>query len=308
MSVSQGVDAIEVQRVFYCLLRSFSLSPFTLSANILKLFFWKSTHSLQWTDWSSIWEEHYEHTTLPVTHTLLSFLQLSKATSILEVACGTGAGARLCNFLKPKNAQLSAVDFALAMVALTRNKIDDPSVIVLEASAECLPFKDGSFDRLYSSYCLHLVPDPDLVLKEAFRVLQPGSIAAFSIWGRKENSPRLTYLNELAEKIGVSLFPNLGPPPTRSPFYLGQDPEALRQRALAAGFSKAVAFYQANPHPSVDPETVTTTIFAAPTPAKAVLTEQQRQELRRESVQYIQQLVEKGQPLGFETLVLVLVK
>lgn len=37
-----------------------------------------------------MWEQHYEQMTLPVTQTLLTWTQVRNASSILEVACGSG--------------------------------------------------------------------------------------------------------------------------------------------------------------------------------------------------------------------------
>eukprot|EP00026_Physarum_polycephalum_P022444 Phypoly_transcript_26524.p1 GENE.Phypoly_transcript_26524~~Phypoly_transcript_26524.p1 ORF type:complete len:162 (+),score=33.00 Phypoly_transcript_26524:66-488(+) len=134
--------------------------------------------------------------TLPITSTLLSWLQLNTAKDILEVACGTGGGLKLCAFMKTPETNLTGVDLSPAMVEKIKVKIQNPSVKVEVGNAEQLTFADESFDRYYASLGLHLVNDASQMLREACRVLKPGGIAAFSVWGRRGNSPQITILPE----------------------------------------------------------------------------------------------------------------
>ncbi len=41
-------------------------------------------------------------------------------------------------------------------------------------------------------------------LQEAVRVLQPGGLAAFSVWGRIEESAQMTILPAAAKAVGVT--------------------------------------------------------------------------------------------------------
>jgi SAM-dependent methyltransferase len=61
---------------------------------------------------------------------------------------------------------------------------------VLGASAERLPFEDGTFDTVVSTLLLCTVPEPDLALREIARVLRPGGRLLFLEHVRSE-SPRL---------------------------------------------------------------------------------------------------------------------
>lgn len=259
-----------------------------------------------WTDWTSIWEEHYEQMTLPVTQTLISWSGVRSATSILEVACATGAGAKLCNFQKPKNAKLTCIDISASMVEKTKQKVNDPSVTAIVSNAEELPFEDNSFDSYYASYCLHLTTDPDKMLKEASRVVKKGGIASFSMWGRKENCRQCTILDPVTSSLGISLTSG----PRRSPFHIGADEAQLRKRALAAGFSKCVTFYQMQPIPLLDGKPITELLLAPPNNQKMLQTypAEKVEELKTKLTQMIDEDIKNGVPLTMEALILVAYK
>jgi len=55
--------------------------------------------------------------------------------------------------------------------------------------------------------------------QEARRVLKPGGMAGFTVWGRKEVSPHYTLTNVVAHEMDIDL--NQGAGPQRSNFYLG---------------------------------------------------------------------------------------
>jgi SAM-dependent methyltransferase len=82
-----------------------------------------------------------------------------------------------------------------------------------------------------------LVLDPDRALAEAHRVLQPGGVAVWSVWGRPEHSPIFTLPLQAAARVGLVL------PESRSNFHLGER-AALRVRAQAHGFRHVLAWYQ----------------------------------------------------------------
>ena len=67
------------------------------------------------------------------------------------------------------------------------------------ASGSALPFPDQWFTSYVSNLVLQLIDDPHAMIREAYRVLKPGSIAAFTVWGRRDHSLLFT-TRQMAEK------------------------------------------------------------------------------------------------------------
>jgi SAM-dependent methyltransferase len=87
----------------------------------------------------------------------------------------------------------------------------DPAV-VRDASAESLPWPDGSFDLVYSTNVLEHVAAPDQAVREAFRVLKPGGYAQFvypnygSFFEGHYALPWIPHLPKALAKIWVRLW------------------------------------------------------------------------------------------------------
>lgn len=189
-----------------------------------------------WGAYASIFERALESSTVLLARALMAHLHLSEARAVLEVGSGPGAAAAVLHQELPAGARLVVTDLSPDMLARARARLPDP-VEVSEANCEELPYGDGSFDRLLANLILMLTPDPARALAEAHRVLQPGGLAAWSVWGRQDLSHMFTIPPRAAERVGIPL------PPRRSNFYLG-DREALRERVASHGFDRVLAWYQ----------------------------------------------------------------
>ena len=86
----------------------------------------------------------------------------------LDVGCGTGRGLR---FYGP-GAQVVGIDPAGVSLARAARRISGSRLV--QASAEALPFREGVFDTVVSSFVFCSVPDPARGLAEVKRVLSPG--------------------------------------------------------------------------------------------------------------------------------------
>ncbi len=93
---------------------------------------------------------------------------------VLDVASGTGLVAAE---LLRRGFRVTALDQSAEMLAVARARLDGRAELV-EASAEALPFADGSFDHLTVTYLLRYVDDPGATLAELARVVRPGGVVA----------------------------------------------------------------------------------------------------------------------------------
>lgn len=104
---------------------------------------------------------------------------------------------------------------------------------------ESLPYTDDTFDCYLANLSLMLVDNYKNQLQEALRVTKQGATFGFSIWGRKDRCANFTITSKVFAKHG--LMPK--DPPKKTPFDIGQDPEALKKEMLGLGFSNIRMWY-----------------------------------------------------------------
>lgn len=95
-----------------------------------------------------------------------------RGESLLEV--GVGAGTDHLRFARG-GANCTGVDLTDAAITMTRRRLEleGLSSELRVADAENLPFRDSSFDFVYSWGVIHHSPDPALAAREILRVLRP---------------------------------------------------------------------------------------------------------------------------------------
>jgi SAM-dependent methyltransferase len=102
-------------------------------------------------------------------------------TTVLDVACGTG------NATIPAaktGARVTGLDFAPPLLEIARERTADAMVEIdfVEGDAQDLPFGDGSFDRVLSTFGHMFAPDHRRTADEMKRVLKPGGAIAVATW------------------------------------------------------------------------------------------------------------------------------
>ncbi|KAN0027844.1 hypothetical protein ACTFIV_009668 [Dictyostelium citrinum] len=275
----------------------------------------------KWDGFSKIFQRYNECSTAPVAFLLITSLGITSqfgsaqnsCKSILEVACGPGAGTKLCLNYKKDSSKFISTDISNEMVQLTKqslgitsdsNEIPEKNFKIQQCNAEKLPFEDNSFDRYFSNYCLHLVESPETMLKEAYRVLEKGGSAAFSVWGRPENSNQFTIVKKIAEQVGIEMGAA-----ARSPFHLN-DKNKIRQMALDAGFSRVLVGHTFVNCPIQNGEEYSEVFLAAPDTQKLIQTLEKEKYLQWKSKisNYVDELLNKGEFIGSEVTYIVCTK
>lgn len=133
-------------------------------------------------------------------------LQLSRASRLLDVACGPG------NFTVPLAAKLAAgglaVGFDISEPMLTRAVLDNstPRTCYVRGDARELPFGDETFDAVCCFGALYLMPEPFRIAREMVRVLRPGGRIAI-LTSYSGQAPPIRYaLDTAARAIGLTMF------------------------------------------------------------------------------------------------------
>jgi demethylmenaquinone methyltransferase/2-methoxy-6-polyprenyl-1,4-benzoquinol methylase len=101
------------------------------------------------------------------------FSDLPRGGRVLDLACGTCDLALELLRQRP-DALVTGVDLSRAMLELARPKIAAHGFPLVNAPAEALPFRDGTFDGAMIGFGIRNVPDFRAGLAELRRVVRPG--------------------------------------------------------------------------------------------------------------------------------------
>src|SRR5664279_1469813 len=116
---------------------------------------------------------------VPLAPQLASFAEVTVHHLALDVGCGPGAlTTELVKRLGPD--AVTAVDPSEHFVRAARERL--PGVNVVRASAEHLPFPDGSFDAVLAQLVVHFMADAVAGLTEMARVTRSGGVVAACVW------------------------------------------------------------------------------------------------------------------------------
>ena len=103
----------------------------------------------------------------------LGGLTIHSDSKILDLCCGSG---QTTQFLTKLSQNVTGLD--ASPLSLQRAHKNVPQAEYVQAFAEEMPFADNKFDVVYTSAALHEMKPGQLrkILKEVYRVLQPGGV------------------------------------------------------------------------------------------------------------------------------------
>lgn len=165
--------------------------------------------------------------TIQSIEALLDDAGVKRGHKVLDVASGAGYVAAAA---AQRGADPVGIDFSTTQVRLARARY--PRIRFEQANAEALPFDPESFEAVVTAFGLCHLPDPDLALREAFRVLKPGGRVAFSVWDQPE---RVIGLGALYDAIREHGSTDVGLPAGPN-FFLFSSPEQSIEALCRAGF------------------------------------------------------------------------
>ncbi|CAI2375440.1 unnamed protein product [Moneuplotes crassus] len=196
-----------------------------------------------------MYQDVLEHFAMQSPIILYSLTQAKKFSKICEVGVGPGLAARMfISSIMKKGAFYFCSDLSDEMIkgfydnfqscdsALNpRNKLEmiedfetidtnkhikemgdeiEKKLFLVKANNEKLPYPDECFDLYLSSLSLHLVDNYMNQLEEAYRVLEIGGVAGFTVPGRLENCTNLNFVPSVLQSLGHELPASSNKPAT----------------------------------------------------------------------------------------------
>jgi ubiquinone/menaquinone biosynthesis C-methylase UbiE len=116
-----------------------------------------------------------------------------EAPRILDLGCGTGRTLHQLARAHPR-ARLYGADMSPAYIKRARKRLIELDDVTLAAeNGEALPWADGTFDVVTSTYMFHELPRNARrnVLREMFRVVRPGGLVVLEDSAQVSESPEL---------------------------------------------------------------------------------------------------------------------
>jgi SAM-dependent methyltransferase len=114
----------------------------------------------------------------------VDLLQAQAGNRILEIGFGGGYAIQQLAQVVTQG-RLAGVDFSPTMVAATRRRnaaaVAAGRVDLRQADAGKLPYTDSEFDKAYSIHSIYFWREPELALRDIWRVLKPGGLLVLTL-------------------------------------------------------------------------------------------------------------------------------
>jgi SAM-dependent methyltransferase len=160
---------------------------------------------------------------------------------VLDVACGTGIGARLAAPAVGRSGFVLGLDSDEGMLAVARaigSSAEGASIEWCRGTALKMPFGDERLDHLLCLEGIQFFPDRAAGLREMRRVLRPGGRLVATIWGAIDENPAYQAVAE-----GLRVF--VSPEAARLPPFALTDRDVIEPIVAAAGFTEVTVKVEA---------------------------------------------------------------
>jgi len=148
-----------------------------------------------WRTWRTQWDAQ----TAEATKLIVEAAGMTASLHVLDVACGPGQPALTIAALVGIDGHVTATDASAAMVDIAQDEAQARGLHNITfgvAPAAHIPASDATFDAVTCRFGIAHVDDPDMALREALRVLRPGGVAAFVVWGPAARNPFFTIVDD----------------------------------------------------------------------------------------------------------------
>ena len=135
-----------------------------------------------------------------IAQKFLHWLAIPRASSWLDVGCGTGSLTHLIlQTQKPK--EIISIDSSGDFISHAQRSITDPVVHFKVGLAQSLELESNSIDAVVSGLVLNFVPQPEAAVLEMLRVAKPGGTIGIFLWDYAEGMQMLRYFWDAAIEL-----------------------------------------------------------------------------------------------------------
>jgi SAM-dependent methyltransferase len=168
----------------------------------------------------------------PVGELVLERIDVQPGADLLDV--GTGSGGNIAIPAAERGAHVVGVDVTPELFEHARRRASEAGVEVqwIEGDAQELPFADGSFDRVVSTFGAMFAPDHARAASELVRICRPGGEVTMTTWVTDG------FAGEMF-KVTAAFMPP--PPPGVQPPPLWGEEDHIKEVFAAAGADPAIA-------------------------------------------------------------------
>lgn len=168
----------------------------------------------------------------PWAERMIDATGIGAGARVLDVACGTGAVARLAATRVGEAGSVTGLDLNEAMLTVARRV--RPDIEFRRGNAMELPFPDDAFDVVTCQAGLMFVPDPERAVREMARVATSNGTVSVQVWDRRADQPAYDPFLEVVERHAVPEAVSL----VNTYFVLGDRPR-LEAMVRSAGLEVA---------------------------------------------------------------------